>query len=98
MCSRIHSTNHTESNYYMNPIIIPLPRGLTAVIEKPGNHYNIWWSDELVNEWVETYPTLSAALARAAVLAATDWDKEFTHWTPNSHMAAWQNYLQTALA
>jgi len=42
--------------------------------------YVLEWNDGVANEWVEEYPTLSAALARAAALAAcmeSGWERSF---------------------
>jgi sigma54-dependent transcription regulator len=47
--------------------------------------YLLQWDDSVANEWKETYNTLSAALTRAATLAAcgeSGWDKSFTTTEP----------------
>jgi hypothetical protein len=48
--------------------------------KKDDDTYRLYWHDGVAGEWEETYPTLSVALARAAVLAKcneTQWNEGF---------------------
>lgn len=43
--------------------------------------YSLWWTDYVANDWIEWYPVLSVALARAAALmhcGEHDWAIGFT--------------------
>jgi hypothetical protein len=47
---------------------------------KDDDTFTLTWNDGVINEWAENYPTLSVALARAAVLAKcgeTQWNEGF---------------------
>jgi hypothetical protein len=49
-------------------------------IEKVDAVFRLRWTDYVVNEWEELFPTLSAALARVSALVAcgeSDWEKGF---------------------
>jgi len=53
-------------------VAVTITKGITA--------FQLRWNDGVANDWTEDFPTLSAALARAAVLAAcqeSEWDKGF---------------------
>jgi hypothetical protein len=53
-----------------------------VIVEQIDAVYTLRWNDGVANEWTESYPTLSVALARAATLAAcgeSDWEKGFAN-------------------
>lgn len=67
-------------------------------IHKTGDGFTIKWSDNVANEWRENYPTLSAALTRAAVLAVcgeNSWDKSFTTSNPELFTENVNQFMQT---
>lgn len=41
---------------------------VSAEIRRTSDGYTLWWTDYVANEWQESYPTLSIAFARLAVL------------------------------
>jgi hypothetical protein len=71
----IKTDSNTIASFDLNGV-----SGIT--IEKIDAAFKLRWTDYVVNEWEEVYPTLSVALARAAALVAcgeTDWESSFCH-------------------
>ena len=53
-----------------------------VTVSKTGDQFKISWTDYTANDWEETYPSLSLALARLAVLAEcgdSDFEKLFAN-------------------
>ena len=51
------------------------------IIANPDSTYTLRWDDMVINEWSETFPTLSIALARLAALThcgERDWETGFS--------------------
>lgn len=56
-------------DYAHTPAIATLTTlDVTAKVIAVADKYHLWWTDGIATEWHETYPDLSTALARLAVL------------------------------
>jgi sulfur relay (sulfurtransferase) complex TusBCD TusD component (DsrE family) len=74
----------SEVDYKKDNIVaaFTLSEAAAVLIEKKDAVYVLRWNDGVVNEWSESYPSLSVALARAAVLAAcgeANWERGFAN-------------------
>lgn len=64
-----------------------------------GSGWTLQWNDFVINEWEEHHHTLSAALARVALLAAcaeADWKPGFADDTKD-HATHWREFLAESL-
>lgn len=69
-------------------------------IEKVDAVFRLRWTDYVVNEWEEFFPTLSAALARSAALVAcgeSDWEKGFAT-SPEEFKVAADEFLKKVVS
>lgn len=61
--------------------------------------FTLYWNDMVVNEWSETFPTLSVALARLAALVAcgeTNWERGLLH-SPSTFTQMAENFLSATI-
>ncbi len=68
---------------------------VAVTVATDGNHFILTWNDYVTNEWSETYPALSIALARFAALmrcSEHNWDIGFVN-TPGTFVAAAEQFL-----
>ena len=59
--------------------------------------YVLEWTDFVANDWSETFPNMSTALARLALLAfccETDWDAMFKD-DSSEFVARWKEFTST---
>lgn len=64
----------------MKNVIQVMVADVPVTITKREREYELSWTDGVANDWKETYPLLSLALARFATLVAcaeNDWQKGF---------------------
>ena len=80
-------------------INVTFPDHIPARIEPIGESYVLTWTDGL-EEWEETYGSLSSALARLALLAAcseSGWEDGFAD-DEGEHVVRWEAFLSDAIA
>jgi len=64
----------------MKNVIQVMVADVPVTITKGEREYTLHWTDGVANDWTESYPLLSLALARFATLVAcaeNDWQKGF---------------------
>ena len=62
-----------------------------------GDQFSLCWTDNVCNEWVENYPTMSLALARFTALihcGESGWEKGFSAYG-DEFVAAADKFLST---
>jgi len=72
--------NRVESHLDVPPLVAIEQHGCVARIALYQGEYVLWWTDGVANDWEESYPALSLALARLAVLmrcGESDWERGF---------------------
>lgn len=69
-----------------------------AEVTDTGEGFRIWWTDYVANDWEETYPDLSAAVARLALLiGAVRADRSFTDGAAE-WLASWTLFADLSLS
>lgn len=63
-----------------------------AEITDTGEGFRLWWTDHVVNEWEESYPDLSAAVGRLALLIAAAHSDRFFSGQPPEWYLAWTEF------
>lgn len=72
-----------------------VPDCWVTLTRDPDGMFTLAWHDGVVNDWVETYTSLSPALARLALLTACSelgWDHGFVR-DPDDHETQWKNFV-----
>jgi hypothetical protein len=87
----------TQTTVTENSVVLSFDlNGVSGItIKKVDAVFALTWTDYVVNEWTENYPTLSVALARAAALVScgeAGWEKGFAH-APETFSANAEKFL-----
>jgi hypothetical protein len=70
--------------------------GQAQVFER-GGKFVLYWNDGLVNEWQETYQTLTQALARLSVLHYAVGVGEFLTEAPHDFAASADDFVKSQI-